>query len=288
MTRELRPYESAIAKAQPDFVKTAEGLDFNREKIFALQQLQKTNFAMDVATKNPLSVRFAMLNLAATGLTLNPSHKFAFLVPRDGAIVLEISYLGLLKIATDTGAIKWGRADVVHERDAFVYHGPAKAPEHSADVFHERGDIIGAYCIAKTEDGDILCEVMDRAALETVRAKSDLFARKQSGPWVEFFSEMCRKAVIKRAQKTWPKTSARMLDAIELANTSEGGYTLDAEPVQLVTDTQAAMLAERIAAHGVDASEFLALFNVEHVTALPAFRYAEAIAYLKGRTHANA
>jgi recombination protein RecT len=285
MTRDLRPYESAIAKVQDDFARADNGLDYNSEKIFALQQLTKTNYARDVATKNPLSVRLAMLNLAATGLSLNPAHKFAFLVPRDGAIVLEISYIGLLKIATDTGAIAWGRAEVVHDGDAFIYHGPARAPEHSCDPFHDRGEIIGAYCIAKTTGGDMLTEVISRAQIETIRGKSDLFSRKGSGPWAEFFSEMCKKAVIKRAQKTWPKSdkTSRLLDAIEIANASEGGYTLDAEPVAQVDEQQRAMLDTLIADFSPEqAKQFLSIFGVESTAAIPAFRFGEAIAYAQG------
>src|SRR3546814_4153463 len=91
-----------------------------------------------------------MINVASTGLTLNPAHGHAYLVPRDGAIVLDISYKGLIKIATDTGSVLWARAECVYGKDTFRYHGPAAMPEHEADPFSERGEIVGAYCIAKT------------------------------------------------------------------------------------------------------------------------------------------
>lgn len=290
MARELKPYEAAIAKTQDEFAKSADGLIFDNEKIFALQALTKTDFAMQVANKNPLSVRLAMLNLAATGLTLNPAYHYAYLLPRDGAIVLEISYRGILKIAIDAGAILWGRAEVVYERDSFTYRGPAREPEHTANPFAtDRGEIVGAYCIVKTPSGDVLTEVIARDELEKIRAKSDLFARKKSGPWVEWFSEMCRKAVVKRAAKTWPSSDrmSRVLDAIEMANASEGGYTLDAQPTLTVTDQQAAHLSDLIEAAGVDAGEFLSLFNVERVDALPRFRLNEAISLLRSRCVTN-
>jgi hypothetical protein len=132
--RELKPYESALAKAADDFAKTADGLNYDREKIFAMQALMKNEFSMATANKNPLSVRLAMLNVAATGLTLNPAYGYAFLVPRDGAIVLDISYKGLLKIATDTGSIVWGRADVVYEADDFE-SAPIASPRRATAIF---------------------------------------------------------------------------------------------------------------------------------------------------------
>lgn len=284
MGRELKPFEDALAKAAEDFAATAETLEWQSEKIFAMQQLTKTDFAMQVANRNPLSVRLAMLNLAATGLTLNPAYGYAFLVPRDGSIVLELSYKGLLRVATDTGSILWGRADCVYDAEEFVYHGPAKAPEHVANPFKRDGrEIIGVYCIAKTKDGDILCDVMTREQIEAVRAKSDLWAKKKSGPWLEFFSEQCKKAVIKRAQKTWPHSDRtdKLLRAIELANESEGGYTLDRPPLELVTAEQAATLRDWLSETGISEPSFCDLYTIEKLDALPRMRFNEALATLK-------
>lgn len=232
--RQLAPYQSAIAKAKDKFAQVAaDTVNYDRESIFAMQALMKTDFAMQTANKNPQSVHLAMINVASTGLTLNPANGYAYLVPRDGAIVLDISYKGLIKIATDTGSIEWARADVVYDSDAFIYKGPALIPEHIADPFNrDRGEIVGVYCIAKTNQGDVLTEVMDRDELEKIRGKSSAYARHKngqhtpSGPWVEWFVQMAKKAVIKRASKTWPYTEQtnRLGEAIEIANTSEGGY----------------------------------------------------------------
>lgn len=231
MSKELAPYQKAIQTSKDRFVTVAGDLvNYDKESIFAMQALMKTDWAMKIANENPQSVQLAMVNVASTGLTLNPANAYAYLVPRDGAIVLDISYKGLIKIATDSGAILWARADVVYEQDTFAYHGPALIPEHNADVFKvDRGPLIGAYCIAKTRDGDVLTEVMAAAEIEKIRGKSDLYKKKQSGPWVEWFVQMVKKAVIKRASKTWPYTghSGKLFEAIELANAAEGGYTLD-------------------------------------------------------------
>lgn len=241
--RELSKWERAINSTEERFAKVAgEGalVSFEREALFAMQHLTKANFTAEIAAKNPRSVYLAMTNVAATGLTLNPAYGLAYLVPRNGAIVLDISYKGLLQIATDTGSIAWGRAEVVYETDSFEYAGPAAAPIHRGNVFaKDRGAIIGAYCIAKTADGDILTEVMTMEQIETVRGASESWKRGEvgkKGPWEAYFSEMCRKAVIKRAQKTWPRTdrSQRLAHAVDVASDAEGGYTFehhDANPI---------------------------------------------------------
>lgn len=231
MSHELRPYENAIQTAKKRFQDIAsKAVNYDNECIFAMQALMRTDFAMKIANENPQSLHLAMINVASTGLTLNPANAYAYLVPRDGAIVLDISYKGLIKIATDSGAIMWARADVVYSADAFTYHGPASIPDHQADPFKsDRGEVVGAYCIAKTRDGDILTEVMSMAEIVKIRDKSMAYAKKKTGPWVEWFEQMAKKAIIKRASKTWPYTNDKLAQAIEVANNAEGGYEFGSE-----------------------------------------------------------
>lgn len=229
MSKELQPYETAIQNAKDRFQKVAaQSVNYDKECIFAMQALMKTDYAMQTANRNPKSVLLSMINVASTGLTLNPANAYAYLVPRDGQIVLDISYKGLIKIATDSGSILWARADIVYQDDSFIYRGPATVPEHTADAFKlDRGPIVGAYCIAKTKEGDILTEVMSIAELEKIREKSSAYVKGKEGrkgPWEEWFEQMAKKAVIKRASKTWPYTDDRLANVIEVANQAEGGY----------------------------------------------------------------
>lgn len=243
--RALMPFERAIVSAKARF--GSKQLNYEEESIFAMQLLCKRSngkqYALEVANNNPGSVKLAMLNVAATGLTLNPANKYAYLVPRDGEILLDISFKGLIKIATDSGAILWARADVVREKDVFTYRGPHAEPSfESGNVFGDRGEIVGGYCVAKTREGDILCEIMSKKQLYDVRACSDLFAKSGKGPWADFEEEMCKKTLIKRAAKTWPYTgkSGKLFEAIELASRAEGGYTFEGEaeiiPRELIGD----------------------------------------------------
>lgn len=230
--RQAAPHIVALQSAKAKFLDIAGEKKYDIEEVFAVQALMKNDYSLSVAKNNPQSVKLAMINVAATGLTLNPANAYAYLVPRDGAIVLDISYKGLIKIATDTGAVMWARADIVYAEDDFAYKGPAEKPEHSGNPFGDRGEIVGAYCIAKTKDGDILTEVMSKAELDKVRDKSMAWAKKKAGPWKDWPGEMIKKTVIKRASKTWPYSEGieRLQSAIEIASESEGGYNLSITP----------------------------------------------------------
>lgn len=269
----VRPeYEEGLETARQSFLQLApSGLKFGDEETFAIQMLTKNDFVFKVANQNPRSVQLAMINVASTGLTLNPAMGYAYLVPRDGQIMLDISYKGLIKIATDAGAIKWARAEPVHEGDEFTYYGPAKEPLIRTEPFRDRGPIIGAYCIAKTADGDVLTEVMDLEALFQVRSASTAWVKGgpgKKGPWEDYFPEMCRKAVIKRARKTWPYSQGsdeKMALAVDISNQAEGGYTFEA--VELTPE------------------EKLAKYKGEHDEALG--RHQESVDFIKARIAAE-
>lgn len=220
------PYALAIADARERFVKVNSAqLDYQAEALFALQVCQNSPFLADVANKNPLSLRMAVANVAAIGLTLNPTLGYAFLVPRDGKVILDVSYRGLIKIATDIGSIKWAKAELVYAKDKFLYRGPAQMPEHVFDPFDEdRGEFRGVYCVAKTPDGDMLVEAVPASEIYKMRDCSDYYVKKKAGPWVEWFGEQTKKSGIKRASKTWPKTPQdnRLAEALRILNEDNG------------------------------------------------------------------
>jgi len=236
---------------------------WKQECVFARQQIQKNDFSFKVATNNPGSLQDAILNVAAIGISLNPALAHAYLVPRDGAIYLDISFKGLVKIATESGAIAWAKTELVYGNDKFTYNGPATPPTHEADVFSERGSIVGGYCIAKLPSGDTLIEIMKIDEIEKVRSTSKA-AQKNKGPWADWFEEMAKKTITKRASKSWPQTENReRLDtAIQALHESEGtAYTLDqqAEYMSLVREEDAIGL---IAMQGrVSENVWSALFN---------------------------
>lgn len=225
----------SVAGVERDFQQLAKAhnaVHWDAEKNYAIQQLYKNDFAVQVAQKNPVSVQNAVRNVAAIGLTLNPALKYAYLVPRDGAICLDVSYMGLMHLAQDTGSIMWAQCKIVHENDQYQNKGASKEPDHHYSPFSDRGVIVGAYCTAKTVDGDYLTHEMPIADIYAIRDRSAAWKKKQSGPWKTDEKEMIKKTVVKQASKYWPKVE-RLHEAIEMVNNESGeGIDFEAERIE--------------------------------------------------------
>lgn len=190
---------------------------------FAIQSLTANDYAMGIAQKNRQSVINAVTNIAAIGISLNPAKKQAYLVPRDGRICLDISYIGLLDLAIGSGSIRWGQSELVYEGDAFTLNGFDKPPTHERNPFDKnRGAVIGVYVVVKTADGDYLTTTMTIDEVNAIRDRSTAWkawiSKKSTCPWVTDPGEMAKKTVIKRAYKLWPKTE-RLEQAIHHLNT---------------------------------------------------------------------
>ena len=209
MSNALAIVTGAIHDARDDFsrVLVDRSINFERESGFAIQILQNNEFAMKVAMGNKQAITAAVTNIAAIGISLNPARKQAYLVPRGGKICLDISYIGLIDIATDSGSIMWAQAEVVRENDGFSLNGFDKPPTHNFSPFgKDRGDIIGAYVVAKMHSGDYLTTAMSIDDIYSIRNRSESWKKGASGPWKTDEGEMIKKTVIKRAYKMWPKT----------------------------------------------------------------------------------
>jgi recombination protein RecT len=242
-------------------VATGNPITYKAESLFAIQALQKNDYLRTVAENNLPSLRNAVVNVSAIGITLNPALQFAYLVPRDKAVCLDISYKGLIKLATDTGSMMWVRADLVYEADKFIYKGPAELPIHEVDIFGDRGNFKGVYCIAKTLEGDILTEVMTAKQIYQVRSSSQAYKKKKAGPWVDWFSEMAKKTIIKRASKTWPRSekSDRLATAIDVLNKHEGfaeDEIIDAD-VEYISEDKVQSIYDLIEYTAADIDKFL-------------------------------
>jgi len=226
------------ARTQFEAVAVDRSITFDREAGFAIQVLSGNDFAMKTALMNKGSVISAVSNIAAVGLSLNPAKKQAYLVPRDGKICLDISYMGLLDLAIASGSIKWGQAELVFQADQFTLNGFDKPPTHGRDPFKtDRGAVVGAYVVVKTLDGDYLTSTMTAEEIFAIRDRSQAWKSFQAGkarsagPWATDEGEMMKKTVIKRAYKLWPKTD-RLDVAIHHLNTGEEGLDFsDQEPI---------------------------------------------------------
>jgi len=217
--------ESWIGPIASDFSASLsdDKINLASEAGFAVQIISSNSYAMGIAQKNSQSLRNAVINVAALGVSLNPAEKKAYLVPRGGAICLDISYRGLAQIAVDSGAAEWVEAKVVYSNDDYQPQGIGKMPLHRpANPFNgSKGDIVGVYAVAKRPDGSYCVRELDMQRINAIKARSES-AKRGGGPWATDYEEMILKTGLKAVVKQLQGTSKRIDAAIELLNQHEG------------------------------------------------------------------
>lgn len=201
-------------------------LKWAAESQFALQAVQKNPKLLECARH---SIQNAIINVAAVGLTLNPAHGYAYLVPeyntstKQSECVLRVSFKGLIKLANDAGVARWVKADVVKENDQFEFNGAWELPTHKMEPFSDRGKSVGVYCTIRTNEGDYLTETAPWS--EVLKAKN---AAKTKNVWEEWEDEMAKKFIIKRASKQWPQGNlGHFHEAVAVVNKYEGSEELE-------------------------------------------------------------
>lgn len=201
-----------VFAAQKQFeVSNEYKMNFNREAGFAIQILSNNPYLLKC---DPDSVKHAVVNVALTGITLNPALKYAYLVPRkvknELKCILDISYMGMIKILTDAGAVKNVDAGVIYQNDRYDFRRGSDPYFKHIPALSDRGEKIGAYAIAFLRDGGFQFEIMGREDIEKVRATSESYKNEEGrkySPWETWEDEMWKKTVLKRLFKLLPKTN---------------------------------------------------------------------------------
>lgn len=292
MSNELTAYGAIeLGKEKFELIASDEKLvKWAEESQFAVQALNKNGMLQQCA---PQSIQESITNVAAIGLSLNPAYGYAYLVPdsiKSGGqwikvCQLRVSFKGLVKIATDSGAIKFVRAEIVKENDAFTYNGPMAAPVHQMNPFGDRGNVVGVYCIAKTPDGEYLTDVMSMADIDKIRK-----AAKQDGVWSKWFEEMAKKAIIKRASKQWPlgNGSERFNTAVQVVNDIEGSENIERDVTpekqrieQTINTDQQKQIEGFCNSKGIAIQAVLDKARVPEVCLIPAHRFEAAMNWIE-------
>lgn len=210
-------YEMAIFSAKPMFLQIEQGDEarWNKELVFALQSIRSSEVLQRCPSE---SIMNAIVNLATIGISLNPALALAYLVPRGGKCVLDISYRGMVRIATDSGSVLDVDATVVHSRDEFYYEmGLDPKLVHRPHLGSDAGEMTHVYAVAVLHNGVKKFIVLNRKEIEKIKATS----KAKAGPWVDWEAEMWRKTAVKKLYKLLPQTD-RMSEAIAAVNEHEG------------------------------------------------------------------
>jgi recombination protein RecT len=135
-----------------------------------------------------------------------------------------IGYRGMIDLARRSGQIVSIDARAVYEGDKFecvlgldakIDHTPDWQNANRADASKLRF----VYAVAKLKDGGVQFDVMSRAEVEGIRARSK---SADNGPWVTDFAAMAVKTVVRRLFKFLP-VSIEMQTAVGLDEMAEQG-----------------------------------------------------------------
>lgn len=233
-----------INPLQPEFeqICSEPSISFKRESEFAMQIFANNDYLAGVAINSPVTTCSAIKNVAAIGITLNPAQKLAYLVPRKGRICLDISYMGLMHIAQQSGAIKWCQSSIVRINDKFMRTAIDRPPVHEFNEFgttEERGEIVGAYCVVKTDDGDYLTHTMRIA---------DIFAKVLFG---RFDNIICSQTGTQLTTTTMARgfAKARELSGIQWEKEPPSFHELRSLSARLYTEEKGTEFAQRLLGH---------------------------------------
>ena len=185
----------------------------------------------------PQSLAGAIMASAQLGLEPGNGLGHAYLLPFDKRAKvggqwqtvatecqLIIGYRGMIDLARRSGQIVSLSARIVHERDHFTYrYGLDETIEHVPHAGEHPGAMTFVYAVAKLKDGGVQFEVMSRAEVEAIRAKSKAGS---SGPWVDHFEEMAKKTAIRRLFKYLP-VSVEMSRAVTMDEQADAGLPQD-------------------------------------------------------------
>jgi recombination protein RecT len=217
-----------LQKMQPNFAQALpKGLSpdkFIRTATNAIQMHPQRN-ALLAADRQ--SLYNACQKAAIDGLMLDGRE--AALVVFSGQATYMPMTQGLVKLARNSGEIANIIAEVVYEKDKFVYRiGTDAIPVHEPDWFaDDRGQPVGAWALIKLTNGEFIHALLPKAKIMKIASKSKNGYQYEPSKGL-YFDEWWKKTAIKNVLKYAPK-STELERAIEREEKAEFG--LDEEIV---------------------------------------------------------
>lgn len=218
-TKELAPWQKTLGMAEQKMQLMIDDPKIVKKEMgFALQAMMGSKKLQECTQQSILD---AVLNIARTGLTLSPIYKLAYLVPRKGKAVLDISYMGMCKVLVDAGGFKYIEAHVIYTDE--VSGNRFKHDVLTGDFYYDpiypdteeeqkKRKAYGVLTIATLGDGSRASMFTPRWKIEKSRRISE-GASSEWSPWNNFEDEMYKKTAIRLHYKTLPK--GRLTEQLE-------------------------------------------------------------------------
>lgn len=168
------------------------------------------------ASRNPMllqctpeSIFSSLMDASQLGLEPFTGQNLSYIIPykngRTGVSEAKFipSYKGMLELARRSGQIKSVDADIVYENDKWeVEKGLSPKLMHVPNyTTKDRGKMVLVYAIARFKDDGYQFVVLTMSQIDKIRSASK---SSHSGPWVDWFEEMCKKSALKSLLKNCP------------------------------------------------------------------------------------
>ena len=177
------------------------------------------------------SIARALKEAASYGLELNGTLGQAYLIPYNENVKdkngnwskvmtchFQMGYKGLIALARRSNTIKTIAAECIYENDEFDCElASGRSIHHRMNIFAERGEVIGYYCLVELTNGGEQFAVMSKKDAEKFRdtySKSYIMAKdKSTQNWGKNFDAMALKTCVIKALKLCP-ISIEALEAV--------------------------------------------------------------------------
>lgn len=205
----LAAWKQAVSSGMRKFAMIADPNKASIEAGFASQIIEGSTMLQRIATtpEGFVSIINCIINVARMGITLNPAMRLAYLIPRKGKCVLDLSWMGLAKILTDGGDVKYIAASIVYGDEEFVFDmvNTVHVKKYAeSEVENKQRKVVGALSCAILKDDTKVYEFIPKWELDKIKAMSEA-ANSSYSPYSNWESEMQKKAAIRRHYKSLPK-----------------------------------------------------------------------------------
>lgn len=200
------PWQKALVTAEKKFLAICDKKEQAKIELGFAVMLIEENPALKNCSYD--SIVNAVINVARTGITLNPVLKLAHLVPRAGKCILDFDYKGLIKILKDNGCIKDIQAIIVYGDEPFAEsNSPIIPPQHTktfakSEEEQKKREKLGVYSQVLLPDNTVIYTPFT-PMWEIMKAKKVSPASgSKFSPWNTWEEEMIKKTKLKKDFKT--------------------------------------------------------------------------------------
>jgi recombination protein RecT len=189
----------------------------------------------DLLKCTPHSILGCIAQAAQLGLSPSGRLGSAYLIPFKTECTLVVGYRGLIDLAVRGGEVVSIRANVVREKDTFVWdEGSEGKIVHrpylpTKDMEQNAGDVVAAYAVAQMRGGYTTFSVMTLRELNAIKGRSR-GANSGRSPWTTDEAEMQKKTVTRRLIKYLPVSPEKAKDlarALEAEDEDASAYAAE-------------------------------------------------------------